>query len=160
MSTRILSTSTTTVVMRRRRWSSGGSTSIISNHPSTSSLVELIEQGDIAFFVSKSVSSSELDEIHEGQGYIETKLDNPQLKNLATEVQKKTSPKHSLPTSRTLRPSWRIWSSRRVGHPRNVLRSARKLLLQEVWSLWRISCSRKCQLAILDGNGTRPGNPT
>jgi hypothetical protein len=63
--------------MRRRRWSSGESTSIISNHPSTSFFIELIEQGDIAFFVSKSVSPSELDEIHERQEDIEAKRDNP-----------------------------------------------------------------------------------
>lgn len=49
-------------------------------------LTELIEQGDIAFFVSKAVSPSELDEIHEAQDDIERKLDNPDLKDLATEV--------------------------------------------------------------------------
>lgn len=51
-------------------------------------LTELIEQGDIGFFVSKSVSPSELDEIQNRQEDIEAKLNNPDLKGLATEVSK------------------------------------------------------------------------
>ncbi len=49
-------------------------------------LTEIIEKGDIAFFVSKSVSPKELDDIHDAQDIIETKLGNPNLKELATEV--------------------------------------------------------------------------
>lgn len=49
-------------------------------------LTEIIEKGDIAFFVSKSVSSEELDDIHEAQTDIEDELGNPDVKQLASEV--------------------------------------------------------------------------
>lgn len=49
-------------------------------------LTQLIEEGDIAFFVSKAVSPSELDEIHDAQESIEDELENPNLKDLATDV--------------------------------------------------------------------------
>jgi hypothetical protein len=49
-------------------------------------LTELIEQGDIAFFSSKAVSASELDQVHNEQESIENKLGNPNLKQLAEEI--------------------------------------------------------------------------
>jgi DNA-binding protein H-NS len=49
-------------------------------------LTEIIENGDIAFFVSKSVSPEELDEIHEAQTNIEDELGNPDVKQLADNV--------------------------------------------------------------------------
>lgn len=45
-------------------------------------LAKIIEEGDIAFFTSKSVKASELDKIHENQDDIEAKLGNPDLKQL------------------------------------------------------------------------------
>jgi len=45
-------------------------------------LTEIIEKGDIAFFVSKSVSPEELDDIHEAQSQIEDELGNPDVKQL------------------------------------------------------------------------------
>lgn len=49
-------------------------------------LTEIIEKGDIAFFVSKSVSPEELDDIHEAQAQIENELGNPNVKQLAEQV--------------------------------------------------------------------------
>lgn len=49
-------------------------------------LTEIIEKGDIAFFVSKSVSPEELDDIHEAQSQIEDELGNPDVKQLAEQV--------------------------------------------------------------------------
>ncbi|MYL18225.1 hypothetical protein GLW36_16480 [Halorubrum terrestre] len=49
-------------------------------------LTEIIEKGDIAFFVSKSVSPEELDDIHESQTQIEEELGNPDVKQLAQQV--------------------------------------------------------------------------
>jgi uncharacterized protein (UPF0335 family) len=49
-------------------------------------LTELIEKGDIAFFVSKSVSPEELDDIHEAQTQVEEELGNPNVKQLAEQV--------------------------------------------------------------------------
>ena len=53
-------------------------------------LAELIEKGDIAFFASKSVSSEELDDIHEEQEGIEKELGNPDVKELASEISPET----------------------------------------------------------------------
>jgi hypothetical protein len=49
-------------------------------------LTEIIEKGDIAFFVSKSVSPEELDDIHEAQTQVEEQLGNPNVKQLAEQV--------------------------------------------------------------------------
>jgi len=49
-------------------------------------LTEIIENGDIAFFVSKSVTPEELDDIHEAQTQIENELGNPDVKQLAEQV--------------------------------------------------------------------------
>lgn len=49
-------------------------------------LTELIEAGDIAFFASKGVTRAELDAIHENQETIESRLGNPSLRGLASDV--------------------------------------------------------------------------
>lgn len=51
-------------------------------------LTEIIEDGDIAFFTSKSVSPTELDNIHKSQEDIEAELSNPDLKELARNTSK------------------------------------------------------------------------
>lgn len=54
-------------------------------------LTKTIEQGDVAFFASKSVSTEELDKIHENQEKIENQLGNPNLKELAEKDQSSIS---------------------------------------------------------------------
>lgn len=49
-------------------------------------LTEIIEKGDIAFLASKSVTPEELDGIQNAQDEIESELDNPNVKQLASEV--------------------------------------------------------------------------
>jgi len=49
-------------------------------------LTQIIEDGDIAFLVSNSVSAEELDDIHDSQEEIENKLGNPNLKEFALQV--------------------------------------------------------------------------
>ncbi|WP_135820907.1 hypothetical protein [Halostella litorea] len=52
-------------------------------------LTKMIEEGDIAFFASKSITTSELDTIHDNQDEIESNLGDPNLKELAN-MQKDT----------------------------------------------------------------------
>ncbi|AEN07329.1 hypothetical protein Halar_0054 (plasmid) [halophilic archaeon DL31] len=49
-------------------------------------LTEIIENGDIAFLVSNSVSTEELDDIHNAQEEIERELGNPNVKEFASQV--------------------------------------------------------------------------
>lgn len=47
-------------------------------------LSKLIEEGDIAFFASKYITTSELEEIHEDQDEIAEVLGNPNLRGLSS----------------------------------------------------------------------------
>lgn len=49
-------------------------------------LTEMIEDGDIAFFASKSVTEDEIEEIHDNQDKIEDEIGNPNLREIANEV--------------------------------------------------------------------------
>lgn len=50
-------------------------------------LSKIIEQGDIAFLASKAITTDELDRLHANQEEIESSLGNPNLREIASEIE-------------------------------------------------------------------------